>query len=134
MPWVYSQTDGKMYHDGELFATGYAGRYGGKNNHAMQNVPDIGPLPCGIYRIGDGYDHEGLGPLTMNLKQDVANEMFGRDFFRIHGDYLGDLAKMASKGCIVLNHGYRVAINAAAQQGDRQLEVVERFVPQHKES
>lgn len=113
-----------MYRDGELFAIGYAGRYSGINNHEMQSVKDTGPLPVGIYRISDAYKHDHLGPITMDLKPDPANEMFGRADFRIHGDYLGDVGRLASKGCIVLNHGYRMAIADAASRGDRLLEVV----------
>lgn len=133
MSWIWSQT-GRMYRDGELFAIGYAGRYGGKNNPAMQNVHEIGPLPVGIYRIGDAYNHPHLGPLTMNLTPDAANEMFGRSDFRIHGDYIGDLGQLASKGCIVLNHGYRAAIADAAAHGERLLEVVADYKSEQPEA
>ncbi len=120
--WTYYQKSGEMFHDDDAFAVGYAGRYTGKNNPAMQNVPNTGPLPVGIYRIGDAYTHATKGPLTMNLAPDAANEMFGRDAFRIHGDS-GEHPGMASEGCIVLNHGYRQGIADAVHGGDRMLEV-----------
>jgi len=126
MGWIFAQRTGRMYHDGELFAVGYSGRYMGKNNPLMQNVKETGPLPVGIYRIEDAYTHPHLGPLTMNLKPDPANEMFDRSEFRIHGDSI-ESPGFASKGCIVLNHGYRMAINDAARSGDRLLEVVEDY-------
>lgn len=115
-----------MYRDGQLFAIGYAGRYGGKNNPAMQDVKETGPLPVGVYRIGDAYKHDDLGPITMNLTPDAANPMFGRKDFRIHGDSSEHMG-FASKGCIVLNHGYRMAIADAATRGDRLLEVVTEY-------
>lgn len=133
MSWIWSQRSGRMFHDGDLFASGYAGKYTGKNNPDMQDVHGTGPLPVGIYRIGDAYDHPHLGPITMNLTPDPANQMFGRDLFRIHGDSI-DNPGFASDGCIVLNHGYRVAIDAAAQSADRLLEVVREYVPQKPEA
>ena len=120
--WTYYQRTGEMFHDGELFGKGYAGKYGGKNNPAMQDVILTGPLPRGIYRIGDAYTHSNLGPLTMNLTPDAANAMFGRADFRIHGDSIENPG-FASQGCIVLNHGFRQAIDDAAKSGDRMLEV-----------
>ena len=133
MTWLWVQKTGQMFHNGDLLGTGYAGRYGGKNNPAMQDIKMTGPLPCGIYRIGDAYTHPHLGPLAMNLTPDAANQMFGRDSFRIHADSV-DNPGMASEGCIVLNHGYRQAIADAVAQGDRALEVVADYIPQAQEA
>lgn len=123
MSFLYAQKSGEIFQDDVLLATGYAGRYTGKNNPAMQNVEDIGPIPCGIYRIDDSYTHPKLGVLTMDLTPDAANEMFGRSLFRIHGDS-AENPGMASEGCIVLPHDARVEISKIAQTGDRLLEVV----------
>lgn len=123
MSFLYVQRTGQMYRDRCLFAKGYAGIYTGKNNPNMQQTHNTGPLPCGIYRISDAYKHTALGPLTMDLKPDVANEMFKRDYFRIHGDSEANPG-MASHGCIVLPHANRVELSLLVQAGERELEVV----------
>ena len=130
MTWTWAQNSGTMYHDGELFGTGYSGKYTGKNNGAMQDVKDTGPLPVGLYHIGDAYSHPVLGPVTMNLTPDPSNVMFGRDDFRIHGDSI-DNPGMASEGCIVLGHLYRAAISAS---DDKVLQVVADFKPQEADA
>lgn len=121
--WTYYQKSGEMFHDSDLFAVGYAGRYMGKNNPLMQAVKLTGPLPVGIYRIGDACQHPHKGPLTMRLIPDAANEMYGRYGFMIHGERIEGAPGFASEGCIILNHGYRQGIAAAVHSGDRMLEV-----------
>lgn len=120
--WTYYQKSGELFHGDICVGIGYAGKYGGKNNPAMQNVKFTGPLPCGIYRIGDSYNHPRLGPITMDLEPDAANEMFGRDLMRIHGDSI-ESPGFASDGCIVQGHDVRVLIAQAVKAGDRMLEV-----------
>ena len=120
--WTHSQSTGVTTNPDEgVTGHGYAGNGDGKNNPAMQNVEGIGPLPRGRYTIGPAYDHPHLGPVTMNLTPDPANEMYGRSEFRIHGDSKA-APGTASKGCIVQNHSVRDAINAS---DDKDLEVVE---------
>jgi hypothetical protein len=122
MSWTYYQKSGELLRDGIPFSTGYAGRYTGKNNPDMQGVRDTGPLPCGVYRIGDAYDHPTLGPITMNLTPDAANEMFGRGDFRIHGDSKKDPG-LASHGCMVQPRAARLQIAQLVKSGERLLEV-----------
>lgn len=117
--WTFFQSSGRIYRDGELIATGYAGRGDGKNNPAMQNVRQTGPLPQGKYTIGPAHTSAPLGPVVMNLEPDPANQMFGRSCFRIHGDdpiHMGQ----SSEGCIVLPRVFREEIAASP---DRTLEV-----------
>lgn len=123
MSWIHSQRTGNMFHNGKFFAIGYSGRDNGKNNPAMQHVYGTGPLPCGLYTIGDSYLHPELGPITMDLTPDEANQMFGRDKFRIHGDSEKHPGE-ASHGCIVQGHVARVEIAKWVRAGDRTLEVV----------
>ena len=49
----YQQFSGKITSD-ECFSTwlGYSGHGEGKNNPAMQKVPNVGPIPVGKYTIG----------------------------------------------------------------------------------
>ena len=106
--------------DGTLLGRGYSGAGAGKNNPSLENVVDIGPIPSGIYRIGDPQWHPLLGEYAIPLTPDVANDMFGRSDFWLHGD--SDIHPgAASKGCPVLALAYREAI---VKSGDRGLEVV----------
>lgn len=122
--WVYEQRTGRLFADsGVLVGVGYAGTSHGRNNPEMQNVIDVGPLPCGDYVIGPAYDHPRLGPVTMNLTPDPANAMFGRDDFRIHGN---NPENDASLGCIVQDRLVRKRVNTST---DKWLRVVADRVP-----
>jgi len=117
--WTYEQKTGALRHNGVLIDTGYAGNGRGKNAPELQAVADVGPLPRGVYRIGDPYHSHECGPVTLRLTPDAANEMFGRTLFRIHGD---DGSGDASHGCIVLT---RLTREKIAASGDRELQVIE---------
>lgn len=117
--WTYKQTTGELFDaHGERIGIGYAGFGEGKNNPALQQVHDIGPLPRGRYFIGPAYLHPHLGPLTMNLTPQAGTSTFGRDAFRMHGD---NASHDASHGCIVQNHDVRVRVRDSA---DKDLEVI----------
>ena len=117
--WTYSQKSGEISRDGVIVGVGYAGHGEGFNNPAMQEARGVGPIPRGRYTIGPAYTHDHLGPLTMNLEPDPANEMFGRSLFRIHGRK-SMVDKDASDGCIVQDHTARAAVSDSL---DRALEV-----------
>jgi hypothetical protein len=118
---IYSQTSGEMRNGTVLIGTGYAGRGEGLNNPAMQAVPNIGPLPQGIYTINPPINTTTHGPYVMWLTPDPANEMFGRFGFGIHADEIANPGKhLASTGCIVMSNEARLAI---WESGDRQLRV-----------
>ena len=126
MPWVYEQTTGKLYDpEGNYVATGYAGGNCGKNpeginNHDMQNVKSIGPLPCGLYSFGSVVLKSQLGQFAIPLIPDSANEMFGRGGFFCHGD-TQELNHSASVGCIIMPRNVR---NEMYSSADRQIQVV----------
>lgn len=91
-------------------AAGYAGRGHGRNNHLLQSVRTVGPIPVGRYTIGRAFTHERLGPVAMRLDPHHDNQMFGRSGFLIHGDNTrGD----ASHGCIILSRAAREVISRA---------------------
>ena len=77
----------------------------GKNNHAMQEVHNVGPLPAGVYTIGQLMIHPPGDPLRhlgpcMSLTPDPGNVMFGRGGFFFHLDnplHPGS----SSNGCVV---------------------------------
>lgn len=118
--WTYQQANGILSHDGIYEGMGWAGRGAGRNNPAMQNVPNVGPLPKGLYKIGPAYHHPKLGPVTMNLTPAPTNEMFGRADFRIHGASEDD-PENSSEGCIIQIRMVRELIDASP---DKDLEVV----------
>lgn len=119
--WQYEQKSGRLLHDGAVIGIGYSGHGVGLNNHAMQDQHGVGPIPCGLYTIGDPLDPpDHLGPLAMPLTPDAGNEMFGRSALFIHGDN-AHLNHTASDGCLILPHGFRQQI---ADSDDDQLQVV----------
>ena len=117
--WNFEQASGNLSQDSTFVATGWAGHSEGKNNPAMQNVPDVGPLPVGTYSIGEPHDSPHTGPYTMDLTPDPDNTMFGRSEFRIHGAAFVN-PDMSSDGCIIMP---RVVREKIWSSNDRSLEV-----------
>lgn len=122
---TFSQTLGRMLDQDENYVgTGWSGNGLGTDNPEMEMVPNVGPLPKGKYTIGPSYHHPKLGPCTMDLLPDPANNMYGREDFRIHGAASGDTfinPGFSSEGCIVLPPGPRSTISASS---DKILQVV----------
>ena len=116
--WTYSQTSGEILHDGEFVGTGYSGTQGGRNNPDAQNVQNVGPIPRGLYTIGDRYDDPHLGPCVMHVDPMPGTQTFGRSEFRIHGN---NIDNDASKGCLVAGPSIRILIAAS---DDKQLTVL----------
>ena len=120
MTWRWVQSTGQLSRNGRIEGNGYAGAGDGKNNPAMQDVQNVGPIPRGLYTIGDPCDTESHGPYVLDLTPDAENEMFGRSAFLIHGDSVSKPGT-ASRGCIILPRKVREQIWAS---GDRELEVI----------
>ncbi len=126
MSWIYKQSTGEFFDSqGKLVATGYAGGNCGKNpeginNHAMQNVKSVGPIPVGVYTHGDVVLESHLGAYAVPLIPDNANEMFGRGGFYMHGDKVS-APRCASKGCIIMP---RIIREAYYNSYDNVIEVV----------
>lgn len=125
--YIYSQSSGDFSKNvpsadslTTFIAKGYSGYQIGKNNPKMENVEGVGPIPRGIYYIGDAYDHPKLGKFTMNLVAQPGTEEFGRSAFRIHGDSVENPGE-ASHGCIILPRPIREQIN---NDHDRILNVI----------
>jgi len=134
MKWTYQQSTGLMTDaGGSVSVYGYSGAGEGKNNPAMQDQHNVGPIPCGRYTItgpecthgvpcGDchGIQTHHHGPLVLRLTPDPSNEMFGRAGFLIHGD---NQTHTASEGCIILPRTIREAICPTATES-AELEVI----------
>jgi hypothetical protein len=118
--YTFSSTTGWLCDaTGKRIAQGYAGGECGKrpdavNNPDMESVPQVGPLPRGIYSLGDPVEHSRLGPYAIPLIPDSENEMYGRSGFFVHGDTIP--SGNASEGCIILP---RFAREALKNSGER---------------
>ena len=121
--WVYEQKTGLLRRDNAIaiVGKGYSGFGEGKNNPAMESVPDVGPIPRGEYQVGVPHDTESHGPFVMSLTPMPANEMFGRAGFLMHGDSV-HAPGTASKGCIIMPRAVREIV---WNSGDHRLQVVE---------
>jgi hypothetical protein len=119
--WTYAQKTGELQQDGKDVATGYSGFEDGKNNPAMEAVPNRGPIPRGEWIIaGPPINTAGHGPYALRLEPSAETPTFGRSGFLMHGDSK-ESPGCASHGCIVMPHGVREQV---WNSGDRKLEVV----------
>lgn len=96
-----------MFGDGGslIFDGCYSGGNKGKVPQAINNpdychVKMTGPIPPGLYTIGEPYQDALTGSHTMSLAPDSGNEMFGRSEFKCHGDN-SEANRSASEGCII---------------------------------
>lgn len=122
MSWVYEQKTGLLRRDDaiDIVGKGYSGHTQGKNNPALEAVPDVGPIPRGTYTIGPPYDSEHTGPYTLSLTPAPSNQMYGRSELKMHGDSK-DHPGEASHGCVIMPHDVRARV---WNSGDHQIEVV----------
>lgn len=120
--YVYEQTTGNLYlvavGDRTLLGTGYSGTGDGRNNPDQQGTRNVGPIPQGLWRIGEAHDSHKTGKLVMDLTP-VGHDALGRSDFQIHGD--NARTHDASHGCIVMGRDVREKI---ASGEVRELEVV----------
>jgi Protein of unknown function (DUF2778) len=93
-----------------IIGAGYAGNGPCMNDPSMTAVHGHGPLPMGYYAIGAPGDFpETVGEFAMPLTPSLANQMWGRSGFYIHGDNPA-LNHTASDGCIVAARNIRSII------------------------
>lgn len=119
--WTFVQRTGAIFHDGQVKGAGYSGCGAGKNNPSMQRDRNAGPIPAGFYTIAGLINEDAVcGEYVLVLAPDAANEMFGRDGFRWHGDSI-ERPGQASHGCIVSPRPLRVD---AWEGTDHNLQVV----------
>jgi hypothetical protein len=122
MTWIYSQKTGILKHNGKFIAEGYAGKGIGKNTPKMENIPNIGLIPKGKYRMIELIQsHPTTGKYSIRLLPASNNKMYGRSGFLIHGDNRTN-SGTASSGCIILKLIYRQQM---WKSNDREIEVIE---------
>ncbi len=119
--WTYAQKTGELRQDGKHVSTGYSGASEGRNNPAMENVSNIGPIPRGGWTIaGPPVDSKHHGPYVLKLNPAPSTETHGRSGFLMHGDSRKHPGG-ASQGCVILPRAVREEV---WQSGDREFEVV----------
>lgn len=117
---TYSQSTGNWWDEkGELLATGYSGHGEGKNNPNLQAIRNVGPIPRGLYTIGQPRDSANVGHFALPLTP-VDHDALGRTNFLIHGDSKTSPGA-ASHGCIILSRSIRMMIH---DRNDRILKVI----------
>lgn len=117
---IYNQTTGCIYQNSKLLAVGYAGNGPDKNNKDSAHIIKKGPLPCGLYLIGDPQNVRHMGLYVLHLRPVQTEYMKGRSAFYIHGDSI-TRPGTASEGCIILPRNIR---NIIASSGINLLLVV----------
>lgn len=94
----------------EKIGAGYSGHGEGLNNPSKESVPDVGPIPCGIWSLSFPFEDPHKGPVCFRLTP--LTYRGPRTGFLIHGDNpKGDHS--ASEGCIILDHVTREKIAAS---------------------
>ena len=98
----------------KLLGIGYSGHGAGRNNPSMEDVHNIGPIPCGVYMISKPECVTPAppgphGPYIMRLSP-VGHNSLGRSGFLIHGD---NVHHDASQGCIILLYTVRLHIGTS---------------------
>ncbi len=121
--WTYAQVSGLLEHVNAVMGIGYSGKGACKNLPSAQFRHNLGPIPCGLYTIGDPVDTNAHGPFVLPLTPHADNNMQGRAGFLIHGDSIAYPGE-ASQGCIILSRPTREKMAASE---DRLLEVISGF-------
>lgn len=107
----YLQSTGQLFHleDGKwvLIGVGYSGHGEGLNCHAQENTPNVGPVPCGLWGVGDPFKHPTKGELVFRLT--ALTYVGPRNGFLLHGDNAA-MNHTASDGCTVFSHDIRQKI------------------------
>ena len=124
MPWVYEQRTGRLLDPDEIIvAVGYSGHDAHRNRPEDEHLIGLGPIPRGLYLMGEEYDSDTRGPVCIPLTP-KWHDAHGRNGFLIHGDSRTHPGE-ASHGCIVLTRGVREML---ADHADELLEVIEGYI------
>jgi hypothetical protein len=97
---TYHQSTGELFNDMDRMARGYSGSPEGKNDPSKESVRNVGPIPAGMWKIGEVYNSKRVGPFCIRLEP-VDHDAHGRTHFLIHGDSIRNPGT-ASKGCIIM--------------------------------
>lgn len=120
--WIYEVSTGWLSHDGVQVAKGYSGAPGFIDNPSDEDLKNQGPIPEGLYTIGDEFDSTSHGPFCLPLIPDPSNLMYDRGGFLIHGDNI-HTPGTASEGCVIMPPNVRHMISGS---GDMRFQVVNK--------
>lgn len=127
--WTFNIKAGTLSKDGLVIDNDcYSGAFPqGFNDPTQQAVPEVGPLPEGLYLIlGPPYSDPAHGPYILRLEPDKANVMYGRAGFLLHGKPLPPRdIRTGSEGCICAGPDTRRRVY---QSGDTRLQVISGIV------
>jgi hypothetical protein len=105
--YIYHQQSGKLTLDGKEVGSGYSGHGDGKNKPDKEAVKNVGPIPRGLYKIGNAREYKKM-PNCFDLTPE-GHDAHGRTEFLIHGDS-NTAPGTASNGCIILGPALRKQI------------------------
>jgi hypothetical protein len=119
--WTFNSDSGTLSHDGAIVTVdAWSGHDEGRNNSALEQHQNLGPIPRGEWEIGDAANTETHGPIVMRLTPAETTNTYGRGGFLIHGASATNPGE-SSKGCLILPRTVRAQIAASE---DRTLQVV----------
>ena len=118
--WVFEVSSGWLSRNNLRYGQGYSGARDGKDNPLFQSIHNVGPIPEGLWIIGEPHDSATHGPFCLPLTPEPETNTYGRSGFLIHGDSIAHPGK-ASEGCIILPHDVRMTV---WNSKDRLLKVV----------
>ena len=107
-------------------AEGYSGRGVGLNEPEAEDIPQVGPIPKGVYRLRVMAHIRFAAPAIHCEPDEETRETlreFGRSGFWIHGDNTR-ADRSASRGCIILDLHTRRAVASLIEMGFTHLRVV----------
>jgi hypothetical protein len=110
--YTYSQSTGQFKLGNDLIGTGYSGNGAARNQPAMQDRPNMGPIPVGTYVITGRKDEKGEPEI--DLMPEAQTNTFGRwpgERFAIQADTVPP--GNAPGGRIVLPRDARSKIDTA---------------------
>lgn len=108
----YTQKTGRLYRfvggSWNEIGVGYSGNGAGLNNHSLEDTPNVGPCPVGLWSLGFPFQHATKGPNCFRLTPlTYRGPRFG---FMMHGDNKTPEPNDASDGCIVMGPTIRQSI------------------------
>ena len=113
--WIYAQSTGRLYSpDGLKQVIGYSGAGQGKNNPTLEAIRNVGPIPRGMYVIGEAYESKRVGHHAIPLYPHNHTALTRTDF-RIHGDSIS-APGTASNGCVILSRSCRERISSSTDK------------------
>lgn len=122
---TYQQSTGKLTNNASLVGIGYSGHAEHANKPEDQALHMLGPIPRGRYRVEHWRDDPHKGEIVCDLIPDLANEMFGRAGFMLHGDN-HEQNHTASEGCIIQSRATRLAVRTLwARSMELYIDVIE---------